>query len=135
MPTQTTYTYTISTDTANAKVDLSKLKEDIQESSIIIALDYINTNGDVLDVLMKDVMPDDASGASASLAAIVSAHDGVASLNVPVLKDAAGKEMVHETSRGLGLITYFTSEGDSTSPDSTSTSCSLRAEKFRFLLR
>lgn len=73
---QTKYVYSIAGDTANGKVDGSKLKSEIVESAITIAPDYINTDGDVLDVYMKDEMPDHSGGASASLAAVVAAHDG-----------------------------------------------------------
>lgn len=73
MATPTKYTYSISTDFPNGKVDTSRLKSEIQGSSISVALDYINTSGDDCDIWFKDVLgPADQT----SLDAVVAAHSG-----------------------------------------------------------
>jgi len=72
----TKYSYTISTDTANAKVNSGKLTKDIQNSVILTSIDHIDTQGDVCDVWMKDILstssPDDAT----NLNNVLSVHDG-----------------------------------------------------------
>lgn len=88
MPTQTKYTYAISTDTANGKADTTKLISAIRNSSIVIAADYINTSGDVLDVWMKDVLSTSAPDDVTNLNNVVSAHDGEPlSENLPQITD------------------------------------------------
>lgn len=56
MPTPTKYTYSISQDLPDGEVNTSKLKTEIQNSSISIALDRIDTTGDVLDIWFKDAL-------------------------------------------------------------------------------
>jgi hypothetical protein len=74
----TKYTYSISSDTLNGAVSLSDLKTElVNDATIILAPDYINASGDVLDIWMKDEMPDDIAGASALLDAAVAAHTGI----------------------------------------------------------
>ena len=79
MPTSTKYTYTISIDTANGLVDSDRLELDIDGSSLVTGLDYIETASDVLDVWMKDALsaPDQTT-----LTNVVAAHTGAA-LTVP----------------------------------------------------
>lgn len=71
---ETTYTYSISSDTANGKVAGDRLSKEIQDSSIVVALERIDTLGDVLDIIFKDVL---LSGDSVTLDSIVSSHTGV----------------------------------------------------------
>lgn len=73
MPTPTKYTYSIATDTANGKVNSTTLSDEIAASSIIIALDHIDTGGDVLDIWFRDVLsaPDQTT-----LTSVVNAHTG-----------------------------------------------------------
>ncbi len=83
MPTK--YTYTISTDTANAKVDSDKLKKEIQNSTIPVSLNngpegQITIGGDILDVWMASLL---SITEAIDLDTIVNAHDGV-SLALPV---------------------------------------------------
>lgn len=73
MATPTKYTYSISTDFPNGKVAPSRLTQEIQASSISIALDYINTSGDDCDIWFKDVL---SSGDQTTLDGVVAAHSG-----------------------------------------------------------
>ena len=77
---QTKYTYSIASDTANAKLAADSLKEEIGSSAIITALDYITALGDVLDVYMKDSL---SAGDETILDGVVSAHTGVALAGEP----------------------------------------------------
>lgn len=83
MPTPTKYTYSIATDTANGTVNPTILTNEIASSSIVIALDYIETGGDVLDIWFKDPL---SGGDQTTLTSIVNAHTGneVATTGVPV---------------------------------------------------
>ena len=67
------YTYSIAEDTKNGKVDLGKLTQQIGASIITIALDKIETVGDVLDIWFKLGI---SAGEQTVLDAIVAAHDG-----------------------------------------------------------
>jgi hypothetical protein len=73
MPTPTKYTYSISNDTANGAVNPTTLTTEIQQSTIVVALDGIETGDDVLDIWFKDPL----SGADqTTLTAVVAAHAG-----------------------------------------------------------
>lgn len=75
---QTKYTYSIATDTANApngSLAADALKQEYENSSIITALDYITSLGDVLDIYTKDAL---STGDKTTLDSVVSAHTGVA---------------------------------------------------------
>jgi len=69
----TKYTYSISTDFPNHKVDSSRLLVEIQGSSIVVALDRIDTDGDNCDAWFKDAL---SSGDETTLNGIVAAHSG-----------------------------------------------------------
>ena len=69
----TKYTYSIQNDTPNHKVATDRLTVEIQASAIVTALDYINTNGDVLDIWFKAEL---SSGDHDILSAVVAAHSG-----------------------------------------------------------
>lgn len=75
MPTPTKYTYSIATDTANGIVNSTILKNEIASSSIVIALDYIETGGDVLDIWFKDILSVDDK---LTLDTVVAGHQGQA---------------------------------------------------------
>jgi hypothetical protein len=79
---QTKYTYSIAVDTANALLAEDSLKKEIEDSSIIIALDYIAALGDVLDIYMKDAL---STGDKTTLDAIVTSHEGVGLASDPTL--------------------------------------------------
>lgn len=70
----TKYSYSISTGTANSLLASDALSIEIAESSIIIALDHIDTAGDDLDIWMKDAL--NASDQT-TLTQIVNVHTGV----------------------------------------------------------
>jgi len=72
----TKYIYSVSGDTASGSVDAARLKDEIHESEILIAVDYIATDGDILDVWMKDGLSQDSPDDVAKLAVVVAAHDG-----------------------------------------------------------
>ena len=71
--TATKYTYSISGDTLNGIVDSSRLTQDIQSAAITIALDRIDTSGDVLDIWFKTAITE---GEETVLDAVVAAHTG-----------------------------------------------------------
>ena len=78
---ETTYTYAISTDTANGKVDGGKLSSEIHTSSITIALERIDTQADVLEVVFKDeLISDSVDNQVTTLTDIIHSHDGVPQL-------------------------------------------------------
>jgi len=69
----TEYTYSISEDFPFGKVATDRLTQEIEESSITIALDYINTNGDDCDIWFKAELP---TADETKLDTIVSNHSG-----------------------------------------------------------
>lgn len=71
---QTKYTYSIANDTLNGAVYLTTLKAEIQSSAILIAYDYGQKFGDVLDLYFKDAL---SAGDQTILDGIVAAHTGV----------------------------------------------------------
>lgn len=70
----TKYTFSILDDTLDRKVNSNKLTREIQQSNIIIALDHIDTTGDILDIWFKDSLSVEDSNI---LSGVVSAHDGI----------------------------------------------------------
>ena len=73
----TKYTYSIATDTLIAKLDTVALIQEIAVSPVLIALDHVETNGDVLDIYMKDALSISAPNDVANLLAVVNVHPGV----------------------------------------------------------
>jgi len=69
----TKYTFSIQDDFPNHKVDSVRLTREIQQSSIVTALDYINTSGDECDVWFKAELSEEDEEV---LEAIVAAHSG-----------------------------------------------------------
>lgn len=57
MPTPTTYTYSIVNDFPGGAINPGKFDAEIRASAITIALDYVSTVGDDVNVLFKDVLP------------------------------------------------------------------------------
>lgn len=70
----TKYTYSISIDFPDDKVATDRLEQEIRQSAIIIAIDYINTSGDDCDIWFKDTL---SSGDETILDGIVAVHSGV----------------------------------------------------------
>ncbi|MGW8289041.1 MAG: hypothetical protein ACWGNP_02100 [Candidatus Bathyarchaeia archaeon] len=71
----TKYTKSISSDFPNEAVDTARLTQEIQASSIVTALDYINTSGDDCDIWFKDAL---SAGDQTTLGTVVGAHSGEA---------------------------------------------------------
>ena len=70
----TKYTYSISVDFPSQAVATDRLSQEIQDSAIVTALDYINTNGDDCDIWFKDQL---SAGDVTVLDGIVAAHSGI----------------------------------------------------------
>lgn len=69
-----TYTYSVSNDTANGVVDYSRLRLEIQNSDdISIALSHINVDGDTLEIVFKASL---ASPEETALNQILDSHTG-----------------------------------------------------------
>jgi len=100
---QTKYTYSISTNTLNNKVDSGSLSNEISGSSIVIALDYINTSGDVLDIYFKDVL---SAGDQSSLTSIIGSHTGTPVVNLS-LQDKSGRQIVRPAAATSGFSMYY----------------------------
>lgn len=74
MPTPTKYTYSIQNDFPNHIVASDRLTLEINQSTIVTALDYINTSGDNCDIWFKDVL---SVGDQTTLSGVVAAHSGL----------------------------------------------------------
>jgi hypothetical protein len=107
----TKYTFSITNDFPNQKVDIDALTVEIRNSDISIALDYINTSVTECDVWFKDVLS--ASDSSSILTPLVEAHDGEAIEDVEAPHMDDGRPYVRADTRPLGTQTYFTCRGDS----------------------
>jgi len=88
MPTLTKYTYSIASDFPGAAVNTTTLQNEIQASSIVTALDRIDTAGDVIDIWFKDALSvadkttldNDATGPSGGL---IATHNNAATVQPP----------------------------------------------------
>jgi len=116
----TKYSFSISTDFPNHKVATDRLSQEIIDSTITIALDYINTSGNDCDVWFKDALP---VGDQTTLDGIVSAHSGepLPTDATPVKIDGArfdsdGKQVIVPTPAPSGSYTWYTSQGDQVTP-------------------
>jgi hypothetical protein len=69
----TKYTYTISTSFPNAKVESTRLTQEIQSSAITIAIERIDTNDDICDIWFKDAL---SQTDEAILNGLVAVHSG-----------------------------------------------------------
>lgn len=118
----TKYTYSIATDTANAAVVGSNLQQEIgADATITIAVDRIDTAGDVLDVWMKAAL---SAGEITQLGVVVGAHDGVPIAPAPTAvhlttkkgiappEEPDGKPVVVMSPSTEGWLTWFTGAGD-----------------------
>lgn len=91
----TKYTYSISADFPNHKVDPARLQNEIRASDIVTALCYISTSGDACDCFFK---ADLSVGDKATLDAIVAAHSGEPLAPVPEYKvDSQGRQIMVES--------------------------------------
>lgn len=100
--------------TSNGVVNVGRLTEDIQQSAIVTALDFITTSTDHCDIWFKAILSNDDSS---TLSVIVANHSGEPLPEVdetPRMPD--GRPIVRADTRPLNTMTMFTSSGD----DSTS---------------
>jgi len=100
----TVYSYSVSSDTANASVATDALWQEILDSSIIIAPESIVNDADDLDITMKDAIT------KADLDAVVLAHQGVP------IDDTNVAQLVHidsETPSGTPLFASKKADGSS----------------------
>lgn len=106
------YTFSILNDFPYSKVNSLRLTDEIQESGVTIALDYINTSDDDCDIWFKAGLPSDDE---TTLSGIVSSHSGEAPdvITPPIMSD--GRPLVRADTRPLETQTYFTMSGDTTS--------------------
>lgn len=77
---ETTYTYSIANDTANAALNINSLNSEIAASSIITAHDHSSALGDSLKIVFKDSL---STGDETTLDSVVSAHTGAESPEDP----------------------------------------------------
>lgn len=98
----TKYTYSIQNDFPNHKVATDRLTQEIQQSAIVIALDYISTSGDNCDIWFKDAL---SVGDVTILDGIVAAHSGEplpeAGLPVSFYVPKTGGSQVVQPGQGL----------------------------------
>lgn len=99
----TKYTYSIEHDTLNGKVALGRLTEEISESSITVALDRIDTNGDVLDIWFKAALP---TAEESVLTTVVHDHNGEPlEQNMPVaINDVAEGAEIYSRAKGFRIL-------------------------------
>jgi hypothetical protein len=98
---QTAYDYSIANDTLNGKVAPDKLRDQIQDSSIVTALDGIITDSatDLLRVIFKDAL---SVGDETILDTVVADHDGIPyppAMDVSVTNFATLEDPDHEIQR------------------------------------
>ena len=105
----TKYTKSISGEFPNQKVCSERLIQEIGNSDIVTAIDYINTFGDVCDIWFKASL---SSVDATSLDRIVAIHSGDPVLEASAPTDADGKPIIRSDSRPLNTETYFTTAGD-----------------------
>lgn len=105
------YTYSITNDFPNQKVGPARLTEEIENSSITIVLDYINTSSDDCNIWFKANLP---GGDIATLSGIVASHNGefLDEIEPPTMAD--GRPIVRAESRPINYQTMFTMSGDDT---------------------
>jgi hypothetical protein len=117
---KTKYTYSVSGDFPNGKVATDRLTEEIQESTIITALDYITVYGDDCDIWFKDAL---SAGDQTTLDGIVAAHSGeplepdAVPVQLPQARfDTDQKQVTVITPAPRGTFTWYTSCGDVKDP-------------------
>ena len=115
MATETKYTYSIAADTLNSKLAGAALHNEIASSSIPIALDRITATGDVLDVVMKDIL---SVPEKTVLDNTLAAHTGVPLSSDPQPVELTGphtadNKIIVLINKFPGTVTlYHTSAGD-----------------------
>lgn len=69
----TSYTYSVASDTLNGQVDSDRLTIEIRDAPIVIALDYVDVAGDVLKIWFKASLD---AAEQVVLTSVVGAHTG-----------------------------------------------------------
>jgi len=100
------YTYSISADTANGKLDSDKLHLEISTSDIIIAIDRIGVSGDSANIWMKASLSETDENI---LTVVISEHDGESLLELPTEVNLSN---VAETTDHFLRVTVEPREGD-----------------------
>jgi hypothetical protein len=128
----TSYIYNIINDFPNQAVDTARLSQEIQDSTIVIALDYINTDGTDCAVYFK--APLTSYDETSVLNVIIANHSGealpsdiqqvsvesfAANAKHPVeisdeQRNSFGRLRVHQSSRPEGLAIHWSGKGDDT---------------------
>ena len=106
MPTPSQHTFSIADDFPQAKVDPTRLMREIRaDATITIALDRIDTAGDVCDVWFRDTLPAEQI---TSLGVLGAAHSGAPLPEAAV--DASGNPIVRlyaDTSFGIPAVSVL----------------------------
>lgn len=106
--TETKYTFNTNSF-INQRVDSTALTFEIRESTITVALDYINADSAICDVWFKDVLSDNDQ---VTLSGVVYNHTGNPIEEIKPLTMDDGRLVVRPESRPLNHRTYFTTTGD-----------------------
>ena len=107
----TKYTKSIISDFSGLTEDApcpDHLGEEIQNSAITIALDYISISGDTVDIWFKDAL---SSGEQTILTAVVAAHTGYAH-TTDILLAEDGKQYVSPDLFPTGYFLVYSGSGD-----------------------
>ena len=106
------YTFSLSAfTTSSGVVNLGRLTNEIQESAIVTALDFITSAVDHCDIWFKAAL---SSEDVIVLNGIVASHPGTPLPDVdPAPRMADGRPLVRADTRPLNTMTYFTMRGDS----------------------
>lgn len=117
---ETKYTFSVSGDFPNGKVDVDRLTSEIQGSAITKALDHILVDGDVCDIWFKEAL---SAGDQTALNTLVANHSGEPLAGpAPAVKidgaryDSDGKQVIVPTPAPAGSFTWYTSAGDQLAP-------------------
>lgn len=105
----TKYTYSISGDFPNNKVDDDRLAQEIRTSSIPVALDFIQTAGDECNIWFKAAL---SSGEETTLDGLVASHSGEPLPLPDEPKADDGKLFVAPNIFPLGSLTNFCGVAD-----------------------
>jgi hypothetical protein len=110
MPTPTKYTYSIQNAFPAHKVASDRLAQEIRDSSISIAFDYIGTSGDDCDVWFKDAL---GGTDETTLDGLVAAHSGEALPASPatVTEALPDGSPVPRTPDGKAILSLWPTEG------------------------
>lgn len=107
------YDYTIATAFPNALVDSDRLKQEIQASAIVTALDYIGTADGVCSIWFKAAL---SGGDQTVLDGIVAAHSGAPFAQPPMqfTEVLANGSPLPRTSDGKSVVVTWPTEGNKT---------------------